>query len=73
ARFTYKGKQDGYSSYINNIYLNVLPFYGLQKRNSFDLEIISVDIYGCRCFEYYLPLEGNALNFVPERKELHFS
>ncbi|MHF46613.1 AraC family transcriptional regulator, partial [Escherichia coli] len=52
---------------------NVLPFYGLQKRNSFDLEIISVDIYGCRCFEYYLPLEGNALNFVPERKELHFS
>ncbi|ENC8109323.1 TPA: helix-turn-helix domain-containing protein [Escherichia coli] len=61
ARFTYKGKQDGYSSYINNIYLNVLPFYGLQKRNSFDLEIISVDIYGCRSFEYYLPLEGNAL------------
>jgi AraC-like DNA-binding protein len=72
ARFTYKGKQDGYSSYINNIYLNVLPFYGLQKKNSFDLEIISIDIHGCMHFEYYLPVEAHGINFEPEKKELHF-
>ena len=72
ARFTYKGNQDGYSSYINNIYLNVLPFYGLQKKNSFDLEIISIDIHGCRHFEYYLPVEVHDINFKPEKKELNF-
>lgn len=34
ARFTYKGEIDGYATYINNIYMNILPYYGLQKKNS---------------------------------------
>ncbi|ATB16769.1 helix-turn-helix domain-containing protein [Escherichia coli] len=72
ALFRYAGNPDGYSTYINSIYLNVLPFYGLQKRNTLDLEIISIDVHGYRYFEYYLPIEDKDIDFKPERKELDY-
>ncbi len=47
-------------------------FMVCKKKNSFDLEIISIDIHGCRHFEYYLPVEVHDINFKPEKKELNF-
>lgn len=73
ALFRYTGKPAGYSDYINNIYLNALPFYGLQKKNSFDLEIIYIDAHGGRYFEYYLPVKDEGINFKPEIKHLDYS
>ncbi|EPB9304103.1 helix-turn-helix domain-containing protein [Escherichia coli] len=56
AHFTYKGKMKDYVCYVNNLYLNVLPFYGLQRRSGYDLEIISTQPNGEYYFEYYLPI-----------------
>ena len=35
--------------------MNILPFYGLQKIDDYDIEIISKD-NECFLFEYYLPV-----------------
>lgn len=56
AHFSFKGSIHDYINYINNVYMNVLPFYGLQKKNAYDLEIISKDINDNYSFEYYLPI-----------------
>ncbi|HFP3745394.1 TPA: helix-turn-helix domain-containing protein, partial [Escherichia coli] len=56
AKFKYKGSMKNYIQYINHIYMNVLPFWGLQKRNTNDLEIIYQDTNGDYYFEYYLPI-----------------
>ena len=56
AYFTYKGKPSDYVCYVNNLYLNVLSFYGLQRRSGYDLEIISTQPNGEYYFEYYLPI-----------------
>lgn len=56
ANFTYKGNVNDYVCYVNNLYLNVLPFYGLQTRSGYDLEIISTQPNGEYYFEYYLPI-----------------
>lgn len=56
AHFTYKGSINDYVCYVNNLYLNVLPFYGLQRRHGYDLEIISSQPSGEYYFEYYLPI-----------------
>ncbi|EFH8762449.1 AraC family transcriptional regulator, partial [Escherichia coli] len=45
-----------YIHYINNVYMNSLPFYGLQKKNVYDLEIIHKDKDDSYRFEYYLPI-----------------
>ncbi|EFO1309999.1 AraC family transcriptional regulator, partial [Escherichia coli] len=42
--------------FINNIYMNALPFYGLQKRNTYDLEVIYKNNDDSYRFEYYLPI-----------------
>ncbi|HAW2552708.1 TPA: helix-turn-helix transcriptional regulator [Escherichia coli] len=65
AYFTYNGKFKDYTFYINNIYMNVLPYYGLQRKNMNDLEIISKKINGDFYFEYYLPVydEDNDMVF----------
>jgi AraC-like DNA-binding protein/predicted transcriptional regulator YdeE len=59
AYFTYKGQIKDYISYINNIYLNVMSHYGLQKRNTYDLEIISKTYEDDFFFEYYLPVDDD--------------
>ncbi|WP_218071407.1 helix-turn-helix domain-containing protein [Escherichia coli] len=56
AYFVYKGEIKDYISHINKIYLNVLPYYGLQKENTYDLEIISQNNDKSFNFEYYLPV-----------------
>ncbi|BHI71105.1 hypothetical protein JNE17039_46550 (plasmid) [Escherichia coli] len=55
AYFRFKGNVNSYIRHINNAYMNILPFYGLQKRDDYDIEIISND-NECFLFEYYLPV-----------------
>ena len=56
ARFEYSGNIKNYIQFINNIYMNALPFYGLQKRNTYDLEVIYKNNDDSYRFEYYLPI-----------------
>ncbi len=63
AVFSFKGQIEDYSHHINNIYLNVLPYYALQKKNTFDLEIISTCSNGDFKFKYYLPIECDSSDF----------
>ncbi|HBH5027581.1 helix-turn-helix domain-containing protein [Escherichia coli] len=56
AFFRYTGTISEYISYIKNIYLNVLPYYGLQKNNSYDLEIIYKHKNDVFVFEYFIPI-----------------
>ncbi len=65
AYFAYSGKLKDYIFYINNVYMNILPYYCLQKKNTNDLEIISKKSDGEFYFEYYLPVyeEGNDMVF----------
>lgn len=58
AYFSLKGSLNEYKKFTYNIYMNALPFYDLQQKDSYDLEIVtkySDDIYH---FEYYLPLKN---------------
>lgn len=54
--FSYKGTLDGYYAYIKHIYMNVLPFYGLQRKNSLDLEKITFCKNGEYLIEYNMPI-----------------
>ncbi|EFO1650754.1 hypothetical protein DWH30_24245, partial [Escherichia coli] len=55
-----------YVFYINNIYMNVLPYYGLQKRSTYDLEIITRNADGSFYFEYYLPVNDDNISIYPD-------
>lgn len=57
AYFHFNGSRDEYRRYIYNIYLNAVPFYGLQKKDSYDLEIITKTYDDACFFEYFLPIE----------------
>ena len=57
AYFHFNGPRDEYRKLIYNIYLNVVPFYGLQKKDSYDLEIITKTYDDACCYEYFLPIE----------------
>ncbi len=62
AHFTYKGQIDDYVCYINNIYLNTLSFYSLQRKNILDLEVISRATGDDFYFEYFLPIENKDIH-----------
>lgn len=56
AYFSFTGNKDDYKKFNYTIYMNSLPFYGLTKKDVYDLEIIKKidsDIYH---FEYFLPI-----------------
>lgn len=57
AYFKFNGSRDEYRKFTYNIYINTVPFYGLQKRNSYDLEIITKTHNNECFFEYFLPIE----------------
>lgn len=57
AYFHFNGSRDEYRKLIYNIYLNAVPFYGLQKKDSYDLEIITKTYDDACCYEYFLPIE----------------
>ncbi|WP_407905193.1 helix-turn-helix domain-containing protein [Escherichia coli] len=66
AHFIYHGSIKDYISHINNIYMNVLPYYGLQKRKTYDLEVITRNTDGNFYFEYYLPVNDNNISIHPD-------
>ncbi|HCQ9035438.1 TPA: GyrI-like domain-containing protein, partial [Escherichia coli] len=58
ACFSFNGTRNEYRKFTYNIYMNVLPFYGLQKKDSYDLEIITKIDNNICSYEYYLPLKN---------------
>lgn len=56
AYFSFTGSKDDYRIFTYNIYMNTLPFYGLQKKDSYDLEIIRKINSETYDFEYFLPV-----------------
>ncbi|ELD0499620.1 helix-turn-helix domain-containing protein [Escherichia coli] len=58
AYFSFNGTRDNYRMFIYNTYMNILPFYGLQKKDSYDLEIITKIDENICFYEYYLPLHS---------------
>ncbi|EAR3058921.1 helix-turn-helix domain-containing protein, partial [Salmonella enterica] len=56
AYFSFTGSKDDYIIFNYNIYMNTLPFYGLQKKDSYDLEIIRKINQETYHFEYFLPV-----------------
>lgn len=56
AYFSFTGSKDDYIIFIYNIYMNTLPFYGLQKKDSYDLEVIRKINQETYHFEYFLPV-----------------
>ena len=72
AYFTWHGSIKDYVFHINNIYMNVLPYYGLQKRSSYDLEIITRNTDGSFFFEYYLPVSGDNITIHPDAHDITF-
>ena len=72
AYFTYHGSIKDYVFHINNIYMNVLPYYGLQKRNSYDLEIITRNTDGSFYFEYYLPVNDDNISICPDIDDITY-
>ncbi|WP_089619442.1 helix-turn-helix domain-containing protein [Escherichia coli] len=63
AKFKFQGSIRNYIQYINYVYMCVLPFLGVQKRNTHDLEIIYKDTNGDYYFEYYLPMLDTQDNY----------
>ncbi|WP_426472771.1 helix-turn-helix domain-containing protein [Escherichia marmotae] len=72
ARFTYNGEIESYIFHINNIYLNVLSYYALQKREGFDLEVISKNNNGEFEFEYFLPIKNDGNLSIPDTHNFTF-
>ncbi|EIX1199025.1 helix-turn-helix domain-containing protein [Escherichia coli] len=66
AYFFFHGSIKDYIFHMNNIYMNVLPYYGLQKRSTYDLEIITRNTDGSFCFEYYLPVNDGDITVHPD-------
>ncbi|HGW1982018.1 TPA: helix-turn-helix domain-containing protein [Escherichia coli] len=56
AYFSFTGSKDDYIIFNYNIYMNTLPFYGLQKKDCYDLEIINKINSEAYRFEYFLPI-----------------
>ncbi|EGJ4498203.1 helix-turn-helix domain-containing protein [Escherichia coli] len=56
ACFSFTGSRNNYRTFIYNIYMNTLPFYGLQRKDSYDLEIIKKLGSNIYQFEYFLPV-----------------
>lgn len=56
AHFKFTGCLDDYMTHMYNIYYNSLPKYNLNKKNSYDIEIIEKQDDGFLSCHYYLPL-----------------
>ncbi|MFB9998481.1 helix-turn-helix domain-containing protein [Providencia rustigianii] len=61
AGFLFTGSHKSYSHFIYHIYMNLLPFYNLTKRDEFDIEIISKEDNTCTSFSFqcYIPVLEN--------------
>ncbi|EBL5541360.1 helix-turn-helix domain-containing protein [Salmonella enterica subsp. enterica serovar Newport] len=55
ARITYSGSKEKYINEVSYLYLIVLPYYGLKRREGYDIEIITKDRSGYKC-ELFVPV-----------------
>ena len=62
AGFKFAGTKQQYMHFINHIYMNVLGFYGLNRLNGSDIEIIEKHNQkeGEYFFEYYMPVASDS-------------
>ncbi|EES0916670.1 helix-turn-helix domain-containing protein [Escherichia coli] len=70
AGFKFTGTKQQYIHFINHIYMNVLGFYGLNRLNGGDIEIIEKHNQkeGEYFFEYYMPVVSDS--FLVSRDKL---
>lgn len=62
AYFNFTTSVDQYINYLYNIYYNSLPIYNLNKRDSYDIEVISKNGNGILTCQYYLPILDDCTN-----------
>ncbi|MGM7884716.1 helix-turn-helix domain-containing protein [Yersinia enterocolitica] len=73
AYFFFVGSHERYSHFINHIYMNVLSFYDLTKRDDFDIEIITKEDVNSFSFQYFLPIiENNQFDFPLKKRNACF-
>ncbi len=56
AHFSFSSTLDDYPNYLYNIYYNSLPLFNLNKKDSYDVEIIKKRSNGILDCHYYLPI-----------------
>lgn len=56
ASWKFVGTIQNYTKFINHIYMNVLPFYGLNPREGYDIETIQEHSDDMLEFNYFLPV-----------------
>lgn len=61
AHFSFHGSPDDYVEYMYNIYYNSFPLYNLNKRDSYDIEIIRKRADNMIDCHYYLPIHYDNL------------
>ncbi|WP_071829092.1 helix-turn-helix domain-containing protein [Citrobacter sp. S-77] len=59
ACFSFTGSHESYLHFIYHVYMSLLPFFNLPKRDDFDIEIISKDDSSCFIFKYFIPIFEN--------------
>ena len=57
ACFRFSGDRNNYTHYINDVYMNILPYYKMQKTGDYDIEIISRNDDSSFVFEYCIPVK----------------
>ncbi|MFQ6246878.1 helix-turn-helix domain-containing protein [Yersinia enterocolitica] len=73
AYFFFVGSHERYLHFIKHIYMNILPFYDLTKRDDFDIEVISKEDVNSFSFQYYLPIiESNQFDFPLKKRNACF-
>ncbi|WP_395224922.1 helix-turn-helix domain-containing protein [Salmonella sp. SKLX107313] len=63
AHFKFSGSAEEYITYMYDIYYNSLPIYNLDKKNSYDIEIIERQDNGIFNCHYYLPLYAESSGY----------
>ncbi|EBQ4647648.1 GyrI-like domain-containing protein, partial [Salmonella enterica] len=49
VRLLHSGSKEKYINSVSYLYLVVLPYYGLKRRDGYDIELISKDYCGYKC------------------------
>ncbi len=64
ARFYFEGNIQEYARFMHNIYMNTLSSYGLEKRDDYDIEIITQKDKTTFSIEYHLPVTTMPFQFL---------
>lgn len=61
AHFSFSGSFDDYIHYMYNIYYNSLPLYNINKKESYDIEVIKTNQNGFLNCHYFIPIHTDQL------------